>query len=183
MFPMVSTVGEVRAARRLLLEAQRELFPGKTPPPLEVGIMVEVPAAAVAADVLAAEADFFSLGTNDLAQYLFAADRTNPDVAPLADSLHPAMLRVIGDVAAAAHRHRRWVGICGEMASDPWALPLLIGLGLDELSVHPPAVAATKARLRRLNAADCAQAAAATLGLEDGTAVRRLLTGRGLAPR
>jgi phosphoenolpyruvate-protein phosphotransferase len=182
MFPMVSTVGEVRAARRLLLEAQRELFPGKTPPPLEVGIMVEVPAAAVAADVLAAEADFFSLGTNDLAQYLFAADRTNPDVAPLADSLHPAMLRVIGDVAAAAHRHRRWVGICGEMASDPWALPLLIGLGLDELSVHPPAVAGTKARLRRLSAAECTQAAQATLGLEDGEAVRRLLITRGLAP-
>ncbi len=182
MFPMVSTVGEVRAARRLLLEAQRELFPEKTPPSLEVGIMVEVPAAAVAADVLAAEVDFFSLGTNDLAQYLFAADRTNPDVAPLADSLHPAMLRMIGDVVAAAHRRHRWVGICGEMASDPWALPLLIGLGLDELSVHPPAVAPTKARLRRLNAKECAQAAQATLGLEDGEAVRRLLTARGLAP-
>ena len=182
MFPMVSTVGEVRAARRLLLDAQRELFPQGTPPPLEVGIMVEVPAAAVAADLLANEVDFFSLGTNDLAQYLFAADRTNPDVAHLADSLHPAMLRMIGDVAAAAHRHHRWVGICGEMASDPWALPLLVGLGLDELSVHPPAVAPTKARLRRLSAEECAQVARATLGLEDGEAVRRLLTARGLAP-
>ncbi len=183
MFPMVSTVSEVRAARQVLLDAQCELFPQGTPPPLEVGIMVEVPAAAVAADLLANEVDFFSLGTNDLAQYLFAADRTNPDVAHLADGLHPAMLRMIGDVAAAAHRHHRWVGICGEMASDPWALPLLIGLGLDELSVHPPAVAPTKARLRRLNAEECAQVAQASLGLEDGEAVRRLLTASGLAPR
>ena len=182
MFPMVSTVSEVRAARQLLLDAQRELFPRGTPPPVEVGIMVEVPAAAVAADLLATEVDFFSVGTNDLAQYLFAADRTNPDVAHLADSLHPAMLRMIGDVAAAAHRHHRWVGICGEMASDPWALPLLIGLGLDELSVHPPAVAPIKARLRRLNAQECAQVTHATLGLEDGEAVRRLLTLGGLAP-
>ena len=182
MFPMVSTVGEVRAARRLLLDAQRELFPVETPPSLEVGIMVEVPAAAVAADQLAAEVDFFSLGTNDLAQYLFAADRTNPEVAPLADSLHPAMLRMIGDVAAAAHRHHRWVGICGEMASDPWALPLLIGLGLDELSVHPPVVARTKARLRRLDAKECAEVSAVSLQLEDGDAVRRLLKDRGLGP-
>jgi phosphoenolpyruvate-protein phosphotransferase len=182
MFPMVSTISEVRAARRLFLDAQRELYPQGTPPAVQVGIMVEVPAAAVAADVLAAEVDFFSLGTNDLAQYLFAADRTNPEVAPLADSLHPAMLRLIGEVAGAAHRHHRWAGICGEMASDPWALPLLIGLGLDELSVHPPAVASTKARLRGLSADECARVAQATLGLEDGEAVRRLLTARGLAP-
>ena len=182
MFPMVATVAEVGAARQILRQAQQELFPSGDVPPMELGIMIEVPAAAISADTLAAQVDFFSLGTNDLAQYLFAADRTNPDVAPLADSLHPALLRVIGDVAVAAHRHHRWVGICGEMASDPWALPLLIGLGLDELSVHPPAVAPTKARLRRLSAEECAQVAQASLGLEDGEAVRRLLTARGLAP-
>jgi len=182
MFPMVGTLAEVGAARQILRQAQHELFPSGDVPPMEVGIMIEVPAAAISADALAAHVDFFSLGTNDLAQYLFAADRTNPDVAHLADSLHPAMLRMIGDVAAAAHRHDRWVGICGEMASDPWALPLLIGLGLDELSVHPPAVAVTKAALRRLDSRECAEAATAALELADGQAVRRLLTTRGLVP-
>lgn len=183
MFPMVSTLTELRAARRLLIETQRELFPeGTLAPSMEVGIMVEVPAAAIGADALAAEVDFFSLGTNDLAQYLFAADRTNPDVAPLADGLHPVMLRLIGDVAAAAHRRRRWVGICGELASDPWALPLLLGLGLDELSVHPPVVARTKARVRQLDTEECGRAAQAAVQLDDGAAVRRLLTDRRLAP-
>jgi phosphoenolpyruvate-protein phosphotransferase len=182
MFPMVSTVAEVRAARRVLAEVQQELFPGTAPPSLQVGVMIEVPAAAITAEILAAQVDFFSLGTNDLAQYVFAADRTNPDVASLADSLHPAMLRLISGAVEAAHRFDRWVGICGEMASDPWALPLLVGLGLDELSVHPPVVAQTKARVRELDAGECAGVAAACQQLEDGAAVRQLLMDRGLAP-
>jgi len=147
---------------------------------MQVGIMIEVPAAAVGADLLAAEVDFFSLGTNDLTQYLFAADRTNPELAPLADSLHPAMLRMIDQVVKAAHRRQRWVGVCGEMASDLWAVPLLVGLGIDELSVHPPIVAQVKALVRRLDAAECARAARAALKLDSGAAVRRLLERRRL---
>jgi phosphocarrier protein FPr len=126
--------------------------------------------------------DFFSLGTNDLTQYLFAADRTNPELAPLADSLHPAMLRMIDQVVKAAHRRHRWVGVCGEMASDLWAVPLLVGLGIDELSVHPPVVAQVKTLVRRLDAAECARAARAALKLDSGAAVRRLLERRRLRP-
>lgn len=184
MFPMVSTVDEVRQAKALLAQARGDVNPGSADGTgMEVGIMIEVPAAAVEADVLAAEVDFFSLGTNDLTQYLFAADRTNPELAPLADSLHPALLRMIDQVVKAAHRRHRWVGVCGEMASDLWAVPLLIGLGIDELSVHPPAVARVKALVRSLDAAACGRAARAALKLENGAAVRRLLERRRLIPR
>ena len=181
MFPMVSTLDEVRQAKQLLAEVQHSLDP-PADARIEVGIMIEVPAAALAAHMLAPEVDFFSLGTNDLAQYVFAADRTNPDVAPLADSLHPALLGLIAQVVTAAHRHRRWVGVCGEMASDLWAVPLLIGLGLDELSVHPPMVAGIKQRVRMLDAGECSRVAHAALKLEDGAAVRRLLERRRLSP-
>jgi phosphoenolpyruvate-protein phosphotransferase len=181
MFPMVSTLDELRQAKALLAQARRDVHPSAADGTgMQVGIMIEVPAAAVGADVLAAEVDFFSLGTNDLTQYLFAADRTNPELAPLADSLHPAMLRMIDQVVKAAHRRHRWVGVCGEMASDLWAVPLLVGLGIDELSVHPPVVARVKALVRRLDAAGCARAARAALKLDSGAAVRRLVERRGL---
>src|SRR5207245_2040540 len=149
---------EVHQAKLVLEKARREL---NASPRMEVGIMVEVPSAAVTADELAKEVDFFSLGTNDLTQYLFAADRLNPDLAALADSLHPALLRLIDQVVRSAHRERRWVGVCGEMASDLGAVPLLIGLGVDELSVHPPMVARIKATVRGLEASACARVAAA----------------------
>jgi len=183
MFPMVSTVGEVRQAKAILAEAAKDVKAATSNGPrMPVGIMVEVPAAAIGADLLAREVDFFSIGTNDLTQYLFAADRTNPDLGPLADSLHPALLRMIDQVVKAAHRHRRWVGVCGEMASDVWAVPVLVGLGVDELSVHPPMVARIKAAVRQLNAAECAKVAAAALQLESGDAVRHLLEQRHLDP-
>jgi multiphosphoryl transfer protein len=181
MFPMVSTLDEVRQAKVLLEQARRDVNPSAADGTgMQVGIMIEVPAAAVGADVLAAEVDFFSLGTNDLTQYLFAADRTNPELAPLADSLHPALLRMIDQVVKAAHRRHRWVGVCGEMASDLSAVPLLVGLGIDELSVHPPAVARIKALVRSLDAAECARAARAALKLDSGAAVRRLIARRRL---
>jgi multiphosphoryl transfer protein len=181
MFPMVSTLDELRQAKALLAQARRDVNPNAADGTrMQVGIMIEVPAAAVGADVLAAEVDFFSLGTNDLTQYLFAADRTNPELAPLADSLHPAMLRMIDQVVKAGHRRNRWVGVCGEMASDLWAVPLLVGLGIDELSVHPPVVARVKALVRRLDAAQCARAARAAVKLDSGAAVRRLVERRGL---
>jgi phosphoenolpyruvate-protein phosphotransferase len=181
MFPMVSTLDEVRQVKALLEQARRDVkLSAADGTGMPVGIMIEVPAAAVGADVLAAEVDFFSLGTNDLTQYLFAADRTNPELAPLADSLHPALLRMIDQVVKAAHRQHRWVGVCGEMASDLRAVPLLVGLGIDELSVHPPAVAQVKALVRRLDAAECGRAARAALKLDSGTAVRRLIERRRL---
>ena len=183
MFPMVSTVDEVRQAKALLVQARRDVSSNAADGTgMQVGIMVEVPAAVVGADVLAAEVDFFSIGTNDLTQYLFAADRTNPELAPLADSLHPALLRMIDQVVKAARRRHRWVGVCGEMASDLWAVPLLVGLGVDELSVHPPIVARVKGLVRRLDAAECARAARAALKLDSGAAVRRLIERRGLRP-
>jgi phosphoenolpyruvate-protein phosphotransferase len=183
MFPMVSTLDEVRQVKVLLEQARRDVNPSAADGTgMQVGIMIEVPAAAVAADMLAAEVDFFSLGTNDLTQYLFAADRTNPELAPLADSLHPALLRMIDQVVKAAHKRHRWVGICGEMASDLWAVPLLVGLGIDELSVHPPAVGRVKALVRSLDAAECGRAARAALKLESGAAVRRLIERRRLRP-
>lgn len=183
MFPMVSTVEEVREVKALLAQARRDVSAiAVDGTAMQVGIMIEVPAAAVDADVLAREVDFFSLGTNDLTQYLFAADRTNPELATLADSLHPALLRVIDQVVKSARRRHRWVGVCGEMASDLWAVPLLVGLGVDELSVHPPLVATVKALVRRLDAAECARAARAALKLDSGAAVRRLLKRRRLQP-
>jgi multiphosphoryl transfer protein len=183
MLPMVSTVDEVRRAKAILAEAAKDVNAATaTAPRMQVGIMIEVPAAAIGADLLAREVDFFSIGTNDLTQYLFAADRTNPELGPLADSLHPALLRLIDQVVKAAHEHRRWVGVCGEMASDLWAVPLLVGLGVDELSVHPPMVARIKAIVRQLSAAECATMAAAALKLEGGEAVRHLLEQRHLEP-
>jgi multiphosphoryl transfer protein len=184
MFPMVSTVDEVRQAKALLEQARRDVNPNAVNAiQMQVGIMIEVPAAVVGADLLAAEVDFFSLGTNDLTQYVFAADRTNPELASLADSLHPVMLRMIDQVVKAAHRRNRWVGVCGEMASDLWALPLLVGLGIDELSVHPPMVARIKAAIRELDSTECARVSRAALKLDGGSAVRRLLERRGLRPR
>ena len=179
MFPMVSTIDEIRQARKLLEEARRDL---SITAPMEVGIMMEVPSAAVTADLLAGEVDFFSLGTNDLTQYLFAADRTNPELAQLADSLHPALLRLIDQVVRAAHAKNKWVGVCGEMASDLSAVPVLVGLGVDELSVHPPLVARVKATVRGLPS-DVAAVSKSMLALENAAVVRRELDSRGLGPR
>jgi len=181
MFPMVATVAELRSAKVVLGEAIEAIGVGSSKATrLQVGVMIEVPSAALMAETLAPEVDFFSLGTNDLTQYVFAADRTNPELAHLADSLHPALLRLIRMVVEAAHRHGKWVGVCGEMASDPWALALLIGLGVDELSLHPPLVANVKARVRGLDSRECERAARDAVGLEDGRQVRDLLTARGL---
>ncbi len=112
--------------------------------------MVEVPSAALMADAFAPEIDFFSIGTNDLTQYTLAMDRQHPVLASKADALHPAVLRLIARTVEAAHRAGKWVGICGELGSDPQAVPILVGLGVDELSVSAPAVPLVKAQVRGL---------------------------------
>jgi len=138
MFPKIATLAEWRAGRALLDEARAEvLSQGQfAPDKIETGIMVEIPAAAVCADQFAAEVDFFSIGTNDLTQCTLAAERGNPRVAALSDAFQPAVLELIRQVVEAAHAHGKWAGACGEMTGDPLAMPLLVGLGIDELSMN-----------------------------------------------
>ncbi len=161
MFPMIATVEEMRRARGFVREAQAELAARQVAfnPNIEVGAMVEIPSAAIAADLLAREADFFSLGTNDLVQYTFAVDRTNPRVAEIGSHLAPAILRQIDGVVRAAHACGRSVSVCGEMGSDTRATPLLVGLGVDALSVNPAAVPDVKAALREIRTDQAAEQA------------------------
>ena len=134
--------------------------------------MVEVPAAVQIADKLAPLVDFFSIGTNDLTQYTFAADRTNPRVAALADPMHPAVLRQIDHVITTAHAAGRWVGLCGELAGQPEAIPILLGLGLDEFSMNAASIPEAKALIGRLTMADTELLAQKVLNMRDGQAVR-----------
>jgi phosphoenolpyruvate-protein kinase (PTS system EI component) len=184
MFPMVATLEEYRQARAALERARDELeragwsaMPGE----LEVGVMVEVPAAALAAEAFAAEVDFFSLGTNDLTQYTMAAERGNASVAGLADGLHPAVLRLIRLVAEAASRHKRWVGVCGELASDSAAVPVLVGLGVTELSANAPAIPAVKQAVRSVDSDAARRLAEGALGLTSAAEVRALFEGAAAA--
>lgn len=180
MFPMVATVAEIRLARAVLEECRAELIAEGCPvgEEMEVGIMVEVPAAALMADHLAAEVDFFSIGTNDLSQYVLAADRTNAQVAPLASAFHPAVLGLVRDVIVAAHVQGKWVGLCGELAGEPLAVPILLGLGLDEFSMNPPAIPLVKQIIRALTLEEAREIAQAVLRLDDPDAVRALVRER-----
>ena len=180
MFPMVATAAEVRAARAVLEACRAELLAEgqSVAEEMEVGIMVEVPAAALMADRLAAEVDFFSIGTNDLSQYVLAADRTNAQVARLASGFHPAVLRLVREVIAAAHAQGRWVGLCGELAGEPLAIPILLGLGLDEFSMNPPAIPLAKEVVRALTLDEARQVAQAALELDGPEAVQALVRER-----
>ncbi|MGQ9608715.1 MAG: phosphoenolpyruvate--protein phosphotransferase [bacterium] len=153
MFPMVSSIEELRSAKEKFNEAKEQLTREGIPfdPNLEVGVMIEVPSAAMTADILAKEADFFSIGTNDLIQYTIAVHRVNPEVTYLYEPLNPAVLRLIQHVVDIAHKNNIWVGICGEMAGDPLAIPLLLGMGLDELSVSPSSIPEIKKIIRSLS--------------------------------
>jgi phosphocarrier protein FPr len=177
MFPMISSVKEVRAAKQLVSQVQAELKTqgisfNKTIP---IGIMIEVPAAVIIADQLAAEVDFFSLGTNDLSQYLMAADRTNSQVAALADAFEPAVLRLIQQTVKAAHAVGIKVSICGQLASDPTAVGILLGLGVDELSVNPQAIPAIKAEIVRQNTRESEAKVNAILQLDSADSVKDYL--------
>ncbi|MCM3747671.1 phosphoenolpyruvate--protein phosphotransferase [Paenibacillus pasadenensis] len=180
MFPMVATLGEWRRAKTLLDEAREELRAEGKPfrEAMEAGIMIEIPAAAMMADRLAREVDFFSIGTNDLVQYTMAADRMNPKLAYLSDPLHPPVLRLIDRVIRAAHAEGKWVGMCGEMAGNPVAVPLLLGMGLDEFSMSSSAILGTRALLSRLHRSELAELASAALELDSADEVRALVEER-----
>nr|WP_298165504.1 phosphoenolpyruvate--protein phosphotransferase [uncultured Pseudomonas sp.] len=171
MFPMVGNIEEWRAARDMALRLREEIPVAD----LQLGIMVEVPSAALLAPVLAREVDFFSIGTNDLTQYTLAIDRGHPTLSVQADGLHPAVLRLIGMTVEAAHAHGKWVGVCGELAGDPLAVPLLVGLGVDELSVSARSIALVKARVRELDWRHSQALAQRALTLESAAAVRGLI--------
>ena len=171
MFPMVGRVEEWRAARAILDEVLQQ-YPCSN---LEVGIMIEVPSAALLAPILAKEVDFFSIGTNDLTQYTMAIDRGHPILSAEADGLHPSILLLIDQTVRAAHANNKWVGICGELAADPKAVPVLMGLGVDELSMSITSIPLVKAQIRNLNYAACQAIAQKALLCDSATAVRTLV--------
>jgi multiphosphoryl transfer protein len=168
MIPMVTEITELRAVRAMVAEIAAEIGV----PPLEVGVMIEVPAAAILAGALAREADFLSVGTNDLAQYTLAMDRTHATLGARADALHPAVLTLIAGTVEAAHRAGKKVGVCGELGCDPIAIPILVGLGVDELSVNLPALASVKAQIRALSFEEAKKIAAKALGCVTAEEVR-----------
>jgi phosphoenolpyruvate-protein kinase (PTS system EI component) len=177
MFPMISSVEEIRRAKELLEEAREELVREgvEFEAGVQVGMMVEVPSAVALANQLIREVDFFSIGTNDLTQYTLAAERGNDGVAALADALHPAVLRLIEMTAAAARDRGIDVGVCGELASDVDAVPILLGLGVGELSVAPPAVPRVKAAVRGVDLAPARELARRALTCATAAEVRGLL--------
>jgi phosphoenolpyruvate-protein phosphotransferase len=175
LLPMITDVSEVESVRRILDELCQEA--GCVSPPL--GVMIETPASALLADQLAAAADFLSIGTNDLAQYTLAMDRGQAELAAQLDALHPAVLRLIRTSATAARTAGRPIAVCGGLASDPLAAPLLVGLGVDELSAVPSVIPELKARLRRLRFDDCRALAEQALEAQSAAAVRILALGAG----
>ena len=173
MFPMISGLDEVRRGLQIVEECKAELrFEGiNFNEALEVGVMIEVPTAAIMADLLAREVDFFSIGTNDLIQYAVAIDRTNERVAHLYEPSHPSVVRLLKMVADAAHANDIWVGVCGEMAGEVLFTPLLLGLGMDELSANASLVPRVKSAVQRLTITECRELVEAALLLDTPAAV------------
>jgi len=178
LLPMVTTTEEVRGARDVLQKVVRRLkrrgeeLPARMPP---LGIMIETPAAALSADALALEADFFAIGTNDLTMYAMAADRGDADVAKLYDPLHPGVLRLVQFTVEASLRLRKPVSICGEMAANAKLTPLLLGLGLRALSMNASAVPRVKLVVRSVSSADCARLARRVMEQSEPAAIRDLV--------
>lgn len=182
MFPMIATLDEFRDAKRILLEEKEKLVQESIPvsDSIELGIMVEIPSTAVLADQFAKEVDFFSIGTNDLIQYTMAADRMNERVSYLYQPYNPSILRLVRMVIDAAHKEGRWVGMCGEMAGDSTAIPILIGLGLDEFSMSASSILPARSQIAKLSYADMQKLAAEALQLSTAAEVVQLV-GRTLA--
>lgn len=175
MFPMIGRLEEWHAAKAILDDVRAQ-YPCEN---LQVGIMVEVPSAALIAPHLAAEVDFFSIGTNDLTQYTLAIDRGHSALSAEADGLHPAVLQLISQTVKAAHAHGKWVGVCGELAADSKAVPVLLGLGVDELSVSAAAIPMVKAQVRTLDMAECRRLAEQALTFATAAEVRSLSSRNG----
>ncbi|HEY1891396.1 MAG TPA: phosphoenolpyruvate--protein phosphotransferase [Steroidobacteraceae bacterium] len=171
LLPMITDAAEIRAVRVMVEEARAAI--GR-PEPIEVGVMIETPASALMAESIAVEADFFSVGTNDLTQYTLAMDRGHSELAARLDALHPAVLRLIARTAEAAQARKRMVAVCGGLASDPVAAPILIGLGVHELSAVPSVIPRLKALIRKLTMADCTDIARQALEQSSAEAVREL---------
>jgi len=180
LFPMVSSLQEFRHARELIRSAMNSLRRRNVPYDAEpeLGVMVEVPSAVMMAEELAAEADFLSVGSNDLIQYLLAIDRDNEALSELYQPNHPAVLRALKTTVEAAHRHGKWVSICGEMAGDMLSVPLLVGLGFDRLSVSPYLVPEVKQTIRSLNFDDCRRLAEDALACGEAGEVNALIDER-----
>ena len=174
MFPMVGSVEDVLRTREVLEECRTELKEEgyDVADQMEIGIMIEIPSAAIIADQLADVVDFFSIGTNDLSQYTMAADRTNAQVATLASGFQPAVFRLIKNVIDAAHQKGKWAGLCGEMAGELLAIPILLGLGLDEFSMNPPAIPFAKRLIRSISMEEARKAADAALNLTSDQEIR-----------
>ena len=172
MFPMVTTLSELLEAKKILKEECDKL----KIPQISTGIMIEVPSAALMADVLAPHVDFFSIGSNDLTQYTLAIDRGHRDLAAMADGLHPSVLKLIKITCDAANKHKKMVGVCGGIAGDHQAVPLLIGLGVHELSVSVPVIPHIKAQIRKLKKSDCILLAEKALKLAEASEVRQIVT-------
>jgi phosphocarrier protein FPr len=177
MFPMVADVEEIRQARNWVEIAHQELQRERKAHawPVELGIMVEIPSAALLAPALATEVDFFSIGTNDLTQYTLAAERGNPALSHLADGLHPSVLRLIREVVEASHQAGKWTGICGELGGDPEATPILVGLGVDELSLNPAGIPRIKSILSALTMKSARTVAEQALRCQTSAEVRQLV--------
>ena len=168
MFPMIATLDEFRQAKAILMEEKEKLVAEgvSVSDSIEVGIMVEIPATAVMADLFATEVDFFSIGTNDLIQYTMAADRMNERISYLYQPYNPAILRLVKQVIDAAHKEGKWAGMCGEMAGDEIAIPLLLGLGLDEFSMSATSILKARSLIKNLSKADMEELAAKALQMK-----------------
>lgn len=177
MYPMISGIGELKQANKLLEEARNELKARKFSfdERMEVGAMIEIPSAALTCDILAPEVDFFSIGTNDLIQYALAVDRINEKIAYLYEPAHPAVLRLLRTIIETGHAKKIWVGLCGEMAGDPILTPVLIGLGLDEISTSPVLIPEIKKIVRLLTYAEAQEIAQYALSLRSGAEVMSFL--------
>jgi phosphotransferase system enzyme I (PtsI) len=173
MYPMISCYAEIEKANALVEEYKAELRAENLPfdDHIEIGAMIEIPSAAIAADTLASRVKFFSIGTNDLIQYSLAVDRLNERIAHLYEPTHPAVVRLIKLTADAANSHGIWCGVCGEMAGDPFLVPLLLGLGVHELSIAPSCLPRVKFLIRRLNMSEAKELAEFALQCESGTEI------------
>jgi phosphocarrier protein FPr len=172
MFPMIATLDEIRSVKGLVEEERAKVGDGDQ---VELGIMVEVPSTAIMARQFAREVAFFSIGTNDLTQYTLAMDRGHPKLAAKADAMNPAVLRLIAQTVEGAEAEGKWVGVCGGLASDPQAVPILVGLGVKELSCSVPAIPAVKSEVRSRSLVECQELARAALDQDTAAAVRALV--------